>query len=284
MSQTERPRTLRQNTSGRRSRSRPSSKRRSVKRRSATDGGSILGGLVAGERARLGLTQSQLAARIHTSRSKVARIEQGQTPDAETQRRLSRALNPERGPVRRFVARVAGRMRLGVPHGSRWLWSGVVVVVALISMLVVVDGRFSSTGSGPSFRQPAIAESDALGVPSVIDRARAQAKKSLAAQIAARRAAAAIAGKPTVDEVHRGLPAVSNSVTEPISPSSGGGGGGGGSGGSGPDLTDHGVGSHGGGAPQGGAAAPAPAPAPAESGGGSTPAPRPSCVLPGILC
>lgn len=282
MSQTERPRTLRQKTGGQKSGSKPSSKRKSV-----TEASSILGGLVAGERARLGLTQSQLAARIHTSRSKVARIEQGQTPDAETQRRLSRALNPERGPLGRFVARVAARRWIGVPHGSRWLWSGVMVVVALISLLVVVDGRFSSLGPGPSSPQVTIAGSDALGLPSATNGARVPAKKTAAAQVAAKRAASATAGNVLVNDVQRGLPDVSHSVGEPGSPSSGGGGGGGGSGGSGPDLTDHGVGSQGGNAPQGAAPAPTPAPAPAESsdgGGGPTPAPRPSCLLPGILC
>lgn len=296
MSQTERPTTLRGNSSGQRSQSRPPSKRpagpgpRPARRgftpskRSATEGGSIFGGLVASQRVKLGMTQSQLAARMHISRSKVARIEQGQAPDAETQRQLSLALSPERGigPVSRLAARVAARRRLALPQGSRLLWCGVVVVVVLISMLVVLDGRSSNVGPGPSSLQPTIAASDALGVPGAIHRSRAQAN-AVAAQIAAKRAAAATAGKAPANEVHRGIPA--HPVTEPVSPSSGKGGGGGGSGGSGPDLTDHGVGSHGGNAPQG-AAQPSPAArAPAESGGGgSTPAPPPSCVLPGILC
>ena len=84
---------------------------------------------MANQRARLGLTQSQLAARMHISRSKVARIERGQAPDPETRRQLSHALYPDRGigPVRRLAAQVAAR-RLGVPHGSRWRWSGVAAV------------------------------------------------------------------------------------------------------------------------------------------------------------
>ncbi len=363
MSQTERPTTLRGNNGGRRSPSRPSSKRsagpgpRPTQRskRNATEGGRVYGGLVAGQRVRLGLTQSQLAARMHTSRSSVARIEQGRLPDAGTQRRLSLALNPQRGigpvrrlvawvasrrgpglpqgshwlrsgigpvhrlaarvaarrrlglphgfrlhwsgigPVRRLTARVVARGRLVVPHGSRWVWSGVVVVV-LVSMLMVLDGGSSNVGPAPSSLQPTIAASDALSVPAAIHRARVRAaKKAGAARIAADRAAAATAGGAPANKAHRGILATSHPVTEPGSPSSGGGaggGGGGGSGGSGADVTDHGVGSHGGNPPQGSSPSPSPAPSPppppatSESGGGggSAPAPPPSCVLPGILC
>jgi hypothetical protein len=243
---------------------------------------------VAGERARLGLTQAQLAARMHISRSKVARIEQGQTVDAETRRQLSRALYPEReiGPVSRLAARVPAPSGLGLPHGSRLLWSGALVLVVLISVLVVLDGGSSNVGPGPSSLQlqPTIAGSDVLAVPSALDRAGAQAKakKAAAARIAAKRAGAA--GKAPANNGDRGILVASHPSAEPVSPSSGGGTGGGGGGGSSPHLTDHG--SHGGNAPQGVAPAPSaePKPAPAESGGGSTPAPPPRCVLPGILC
>jgi hypothetical protein len=242
---------------------------------------------VAGERARLGLTQAQLAARMHITRSKVARIEQGQAVDAETRRELSGALYPEReiGPVRRLATRVPAPRGLGLPHGSRLLWSGALAVVALISVLVVLEGRSSNVGPGPSSLQlqPTIAGSDVLGIPSALhpSRVQAKAKRAAAARIAAKRAAAG--GEAPANNGHRDILAVSHPSTEPVSPSSGGGTGGGGGGGSSPHLTDHG--SHGGNAPQGAAPAPEAEPAPAESGGGgSTPAPPPRCVLPGILC
>jgi DNA-binding XRE family transcriptional regulator len=238
---------------------------------------------VANQRARLGLSQAQLAARMRISRSKLARIEQGQAPDAETRRQLSHALNPDRGigPVRRLAAQL-GAWRSGVPHGSRWRWSGVAaVVVVLLSTLVILDGGSSNAGPGSLSLQPTIAESDALGVPSALHRARVQAKKAAAARITARRAAAR--GEAPVNTADRGILAASHPSTEPVSPSSGGGTGGGGGGGSSPHVTDHG--SNGGNAPQGAAPSPEPEPAPAESGdGGSTPAPPPRCVLPGILC
>lgn len=99
MSQKKRATTLRGNNGGQASRSRQSSKR-------PPGPDTIFGGLVANQRARLGLTQSQLAARMHISRSKVARIERGQAPDPETRRQLSHALYPDRGigPVHRLAA------------------------------------------------------------------------------------------------------------------------------------------------------------------------------------
>lgn len=230
---------------------------------------------MASERIRLGLTQSQLAARMHTSRSSVARIEQGQLPAAETMRQLSLALLPNRpvGPVRRLAGWVTARSRLGLRQGSRLFWSGLLLLLlllVLISVLVVLNGRSSDMGPAPASHQPTIAASDAPGVPAATHRARVKAKK-----------AAATPGKARANRVYRGIPTASHRVREPVSPSTGGGsggGGGGGSGGPGPGLAGHGVGSHGGNAPQGAA------PAPAESGGGSTPTKPPSCVLPGVLC
>ncbi len=293
MSQTKRPTTLRGNTGRQRSRSRQSSKRPAgtgpaqrgdtPSKRSTTEGGHVFGGLVASQRLRLGLTQSQLAARMQTSRSRVARIEQGQLPDAETQRQLSLALDPGRGigPLRRLAAWVAAR-RVGLPHVSRLLGSSVVVVL-LISVLVVLDGRSSNAGPAPSSLQPSIATSDPVSPPAAIRRSRVRAKKAAAARIAAKRAAAG-AGKAPANDIHQGILAANHPVTESGSPSSGGGAGGGGSGRSGPDLTDHGVGSHGGNALQGAAPPAPPAPGESSSGGGSAPRPPSGCVLPGILC
>ncbi len=94
---------------------------------SVTSGGAVFGALVANERAKLGLTQRELAARIHTSLSTVARIEQGHPPSAEIMERLSVALSVEPpGPLRRSVARIAppsGSVRRSVariapPSGS----------------------------------------------------------------------------------------------------------------------------------------------------------------------
>ena len=77
---------------------------------SVTTGGSVFGALVANERAKLGLTQRELAARIHTSDLTVARIEQGHPPSAEILERLSVALSVELpGPLRRSLARIAPR-------------------------------------------------------------------------------------------------------------------------------------------------------------------------------
>ena len=58
---------------------------------------------MAVRRARLGLSQEDLAARIDTSQANVARVEEGQLPSTETLKRLAAALDvePWRVPVRR---------------------------------------------------------------------------------------------------------------------------------------------------------------------------------------
>ena len=85
---------------------------------SVTSGGAVFGVLVANERAKLGLTQRDLAARIHTSPSTVARIEQGHPPSAEIMERLSVALSVELpGPLRRWN-RYASRPACRNPCGN----------------------------------------------------------------------------------------------------------------------------------------------------------------------
>src|SRR6185503_8563057 len=92
--------------------------------RNPTEGGRIFGLLVSDQRARLGLTQAELAARLQTSRSTVSRIERGHPPSPELEYRLAAVLNPEVSPgiMGRLVSRVArgieGRT-LHVPVSSR---------------------------------------------------------------------------------------------------------------------------------------------------------------------
>ena len=53
----------------------------------------MYGALIANERAKLGLTQRELAAKAGTSHSTIARIEQGHPPRPEIRKQLSVALN-----------------------------------------------------------------------------------------------------------------------------------------------------------------------------------------------
>ena len=102
-----------------------------------TEGGRVYGVLVANQRERLGLSQSELAVRVRTSMATIERIEDGHPPDAELRQRLSDHLFPEpaesrrRHPIDRHglegVQGVAPRKRvraIRVP-GNRRLWGAV---------------------------------------------------------------------------------------------------------------------------------------------------------------
>ena len=72
---------------------RTSPPRFSPSRKSVTTGGAVYGALIANQRAKLGLTQRELAAKAGTSHSTIARIEQGHPPRPEIRKQLSVALN-----------------------------------------------------------------------------------------------------------------------------------------------------------------------------------------------
>ena len=111
--------------------------------RNPTEGGRIFGLLVSDQRAKLGLSQAELAARLQTSRSTVSRIERGHPPSPEIEYRLAAVLNPETppGPMARLVSRVArgieGRT-LHVPVGSHSRWG--IAVLAFVTPLFVMGG------------------------------------------------------------------------------------------------------------------------------------------------
>jgi transcriptional regulator with XRE-family HTH domain len=114
--------------------------------RNPTEGGRIFGLLVSDQRAKLGLSQAELAARLQISRSTVSRIERGHPPSPELEYRLAAVLNPEASPglMARLVSRVGrgieGRT-LHVPVSSRSRWG--IAVLALVTPLFVMGG-FSS--------------------------------------------------------------------------------------------------------------------------------------------
>ena len=251
---------------------------------SVTSGGAVFGALVANERAKLGLTQRELAARIHTSPSTVERIEQGHPPSAEILEQLSVALSVELpGPLRRSVARITPRVprsslarlaprmprsslarlaprmpRSSLALGSRIPWPILAALGVTTIALIAVSLNTSSTTQA-SRLQPAVAVSNVLGAPASIHRSRVQARKEAAAEArrAAERkrereaaAAAAAARKAAAKATPKSVPAVSPPVTAPVTPSPAPSGGGSGSGGGGssspaPDL-QHGIGAQGG--------------------------------------
>jgi transcriptional regulator with XRE-family HTH domain len=251
---------------------------RSARRRFApalkdvTEGGSVFGVLVANERAKQGLTQEELAERIHTSPSTVARIEQGHPPGAELREQLTDTLYPD--PPGRSVRRFApsGAMRrvgtratpadrartLRLPRRSRWLW-GVLAAAAVILIGVIVGSQISGAGSDAPSGQPSVAVSNAIGAPAAIHSARVQAQKEAAAEArraaekarereqAAAAAAAAAAARKAKKAANQSAPAASEPVTEPVAPSPSpapSGGGGGDSSGPAPGL-QHGIGNGG---------------------------------------
>ena len=111
-----------------------------------TEGGKVYGMLVSDQRARLGLSRAELAARLHTSPSTIARIERGQPPSVELGDKLVAVLHPESpgGPVGRLIAWVGRRevrWTLRVPSGSAWLRAG--SAAGLLAALLLI-GSFSS--------------------------------------------------------------------------------------------------------------------------------------------
>jgi transcriptional regulator with XRE-family HTH domain len=179
-----------------------------------TTGGKVYGALVANERAKLGLTQKELAAKVGTSPSTIARIEQGHPPRPETRKQLAVSLNAAPSsalhlPIVRKAARVertasrgapserprrarAPRQRPHRPSASprlRWIAAG----FAVAAILAVNAGRITSSGStdGSSLAS-ALPVSNVVGAPTTIHKARIEAQKRAAAEARrARRAAAA---------------------------------------------------------------------------------------------
>lgn len=229
---------------------RPAGRRFTPSERRVTVGGSIYGTLVANRRARLGLSQRELAARIHASPYSVARIEQGQPPSAEMLMRLMEVLNPEppAGAVRPSDAWAAAgdRVRaLPTTVRSPWLWGALAAVIAVL-LALILGGRISSDDlilgrPIPSADSGAlsVAVSNGLGAPAAIHRARVQAQKAAAAEArkaaerarererAAAAAASAAARKAAAKTARQSTPASTPPVIVPVAPSpapSGGGG------------------------------------------------------------
>jgi DNA-binding XRE family transcriptional regulator len=248
----------------------PSSKR-------VTDGGRVFGLLIADQRERLGLSQTELAARVRSSRAVIERIESGHPPGAELRQRLSDSLFPEPAPnpVRRLASsHPIDRLAQGVPlrnrlgavrvRGNRRLWAAVAAVV-LIALLLILGTRILSGDDGAPSDEPSVAISAVIGPPAAIHRARVEAHKAAVAEArreaAARRArareqaaaaAAATAARKraakqavaTNGSSSTTSPPVAAPVTPSPSPSGGGGGGGGGGGSSAPaPQLGHGIGS-----------------------------------------
>jgi transcriptional regulator with XRE-family HTH domain len=245
--------------------------------KSLTEGSTVYGTLVADQRAKRGLSQTQLAAIIRTDPSTIARIEEGHPPSAEIQSRLAAMLTTEApGPIHRALARrtrparsprpASGRsprLPLRLPRLSmRWLWGSVAVLNILIAL--ILGGRLSGSHSSASPLQPSLAVSAAPSPPAAIHRARTRAENLAAAQARRaaerrrERAAAAAAQADAADAAARkaaakaarqatpvNVPPVTQAVAPTPAPSGGGGGGGGGSSAPAPGLT-HGIGAEGG--------------------------------------
>jgi transcriptional regulator with XRE-family HTH domain len=250
-----------------------SGRRFAPSQQSLTEGGTVYGTLVADQRAKRGLTQTQLAAIIRTTPSTIARIEQGHPPSAEIRSRLAVVLTTEPpGPVRRALAHrtrpapsprpvpeTPPRPRLRMPRVSiRWLWGSVAVANILIAL--ILGGRLSGSHSSASPLQPSLAVSAAPSALAAVHRTRTRAENVAAAQArraaerrreraAAAAAAAAAARKAAAKAARQATPVNVPPVTQPVAPtpapSGGGGGGGGGSSAPAPDLT-HGIGAQGG--------------------------------------
>ena len=244
--------------------------------KSLTEGSTVYGTLVANERAKRGLSQTQLAAIIRTDPSTIARIEEGHPPSAEIQSRLAAMLTTEApSPIHRALAHrprparsprpASGRsprLRLRLPQLSmRWLWGSVAALNILIAL--ILGGRLSGSHSSAAPLQPSLAVSAAPSALAAVHRTRTRAENVAAAQ--ARRAAerrreraAAAAAAAAADAAARkaaakaarhatpvNVPLVTQAVAPPPAPSGGGGGGGGGSSAPAPGLT-HGIGAEGG--------------------------------------
>jgi transcriptional regulator with XRE-family HTH domain len=244
--------------------------------KSLTEGSTVYGTLVADQRAKRGLSQTQLAGIIRTDPSTIARIEEGHPPSAEIRSRLAAVLTTEApSPIQRALARrtrparspgpasgTSPALRLRLPRLSmRWLWGSVAVLNILIAL--VLGGRLSGSHSSASPLQPSLAVSAAPSALAAVHRTRTRAENEAAAE--ARRAAerrreraAAAAAAAAADAAARkaaakaarqatrvNVPPVTQAVAPTPAPSGGGGGGGGGSSAPAPGLT-HGIGAEGG--------------------------------------
>ena len=223
-----------------------------------TEGGKVYGMLVSDQRARLGLSRAELAARLHTSPSTIARIERGQPPSAEQGDELAAVLHPESpgGPVGRLIAWVGRRevrWTLRVPSGSAWLRAGsaagllaALLLIGTLSSrdLMLATGSSEPDGgaSAPRYSVAAVPPpvSPTAVVPPAFQGKRAESMKAPAAPTAGeRKGATSPATSPpspqSTPTTSGSGPAARQPGGQPVtsSPSPGGGGGGGGSTGSG---------------------------------------------------
>ena len=245
---------------------RPGMRRFSPRRRDLTEEGMAYGMLVEEQRAKLGMTRNELAARIGTPPTTIASIEEGYLPTAKIRNQLVVALNGEpSSQIRRAASEPSPRGRLRrprLPVGAGWFLGGLPILSILIAGglavgAMLVGGQLSGGDGAPPVQ---LSVSSGLGPQASIHRARVQAQKAAAAEArraaekrverAAAAAAAAAAGNAAAKEAHRDAPTQTQPVTQPVAPSpapsGGGGGGGGGSSGSGdaPSL-QHGIGAGG---------------------------------------
>lgn len=174
------------------------------------------GRIVAVRRIELGLSQEDLAMRMGTSRSGVARIEAGETPSPEALQRLLVALNgepaapPARAPFVRAPATRRKRTprkpasRIGTPLAptprkrttrkpldKRWLW-GALAIVVLVPLLVVLGARAFGGGgeSSPQSLEAVTAVPTALAAVEQVQAQAQQAEEARAAKEAAQAAKA----------------------------------------------------------------------------------------------
>lgn len=200
----------------------PDRDRVEASRRSSRSGGEVFGRLIAVRRARLGLSQEELAARIDTSQANVARIEEGHSPSTETLKRLAAALDvkPGTGALRRLA--VATRVPV-IP-----ILGGALSVVVGFGVGFAMDGGLSGAGGGGPSGQSPQAVSAAPAVPPVTT-GRAQGKSRKTKRQSATPAVAvsqpSSARAPTKEESQ---PATIQPASEPVAsspaPSSSGGG------------------------------------------------------------
>jgi transcriptional regulator with XRE-family HTH domain len=186
-------------------------------------GDEIFGRLVAVRRARLGLSQEELAARMHTSQSNVARIEKGRAASAGTLKRLAAALDvePRTRPLWNSL-------------GPRWLLEGLAIAVLMLAGL-----RLANTDSGESSHQmPQVLSAPPAAAPVAARGAQVKSRKTTRSEKrkAKRPEKKSPAPAPVVSEPSsppapapkKRSPAPPQPVSEPVAsspPPSGGGGG-----------------------------------------------------------
>jgi transcriptional regulator with XRE-family HTH domain len=152
----------------------------------STEGARICGILVLEQRARLGLSRRELAARLDTSPSTLARIEQGHAPSAELWEKLVAEFDPEPklGPIGRLTTRLGRPMR--VPVRSRSLRGGL-ALAPLIALLLIgvlsnwdrgLIGGSSSTGRGASVPRDSLAAIVEPAIPVDLRRERVRPREA----------------------------------------------------------------------------------------------------------